>query len=119
MITDAIFAEGISGMHRRVSDTAEYGDYSRGKRIVTAQTKKEMKKILGEIKAGKFAKEWMSENATGRKKYNAARKIADNHPIEKVGTELRGMMHWIKNPSGAKRLSKKPGSSKRKAVAVS
>ena len=120
LITDAIFAEGISGMHRRVSDTAEYGDYSRGKRIVTASTKKEMKKILNEIKTGKFAKEWMNENATGRKKYNQARKIADNHPIEKVGAELRGMMHWIKNPSGAKsaRLSKKSGSSKRKAVAA-
>lgn len=98
LIVDAMFAEGISGMHRRVSDTAEYGDYSRGRRVVTAQTKEEMKKILNEIKSGAFAKEWIDENKNGRPNYNKWRAEADAHLIEKVGAELRSMMHWIKQP---------------------
>jgi ketol-acid reductoisomerase len=98
LITDAIFAEGISGMHRRVSDTAEYGDYSRGKRIVTQSTRDEMKKILQEIRSGAFAKEWIDENKTGRKNYDKMREEADKHPIEKVGANLRSMMKWIQNP---------------------
>ncbi len=115
LITDAIFIEGISGMHRRVSDTAEYGDYSRGKRVVPASAKKEMKKILKEIQTGAFAREWMEENRTGRKKYNAYRKEADNHDIEKVGARLRGMMQWIKNSSSlAQNTKKKAGAKKRK-----
>ncbi|HTL48219.1 MAG TPA: ketol-acid reductoisomerase [Verrucomicrobiae bacterium] len=99
LIVDAIFAEGISGMHRRVSDTAEYGDYSRGKRIITDETRKTMAKILDEVRTGKFAQEWMDENKNGRPNYNKMRKECDEHPIEKVGTELRSMMHWIKNPT--------------------
>ncbi|HCM42330.1 MAG TPA: ketol-acid reductoisomerase [Candidatus Omnitrophica bacterium] len=115
LITDAIFIEGISGMHRRVSDTAEYGDYSRGKRVVPASAKKEMKKILKEVQTGAFAREWMEENRTGRKKYNAYRKEADNHDIEKVGARLRGMMQWIKNSSSlAQNTKKKAGAKKRK-----
>lgn len=106
LITDAIFAAGISGMHRRVSDTAEYGDYSRGPRIITAETRKEMKKILSEIQSGQFAKEWIDENKTGRKNYDRLRKAADEHPIEKVGAELRGMMHWITQP-GEKKIQEK------------
>lgn len=98
LIVDAMFAEGISGMHRRVSDTAEYGDYSRGRRVVTAQTKEEMKKILNEIKSGAFAKEWIDENKNGRPNYNKWRAEADAHLVEKVGAELRSMMHWIKQP---------------------
>ena len=98
LITDAIFAEGISGMHRRVSDTAEYGDYSRGKRVVTQSTRDEMKKILQEIRSGSFAKEWINENKTGRQNYNKMREEADQHPIEKVGANLRSMMKWIQNP---------------------
>lgn len=95
LITDAIFASGISGMHRRVSDTAEYGDYSRGKRIITKETRKEMAKMLKEVQNGKFAKEWMDENKKGRPSFNKARKEADEHPIEKVGEKLRKMMPWI------------------------
>ncbi len=98
LIVDAMFAEGISGMHRRVSDTAEYGDYSRGRRVITAQTKEEMKKILNEIKSGAFAKEWIDENKNGRPNYNKWRAEADAHLVEKVGAELRSMMHWIKQP---------------------
>jgi ketol-acid reductoisomerase len=98
LITDAIFVAGISGMHRRVSDTAEYGDYSRGKRIVSKQAREEMKKILKEIQSGDFAREWIAENKKGRPNYNKMRDEADNHPIEKVGADLRSMMKWIQEP---------------------
>ncbi len=74
LIVDAIFVAGISGMHRRVSDTAEYGDYSRGSRLITAETRKTMKTILKEIQSGAFAKEWMEENKNGRPNYNRLRK---------------------------------------------
>lgn len=107
LITDAIFAAGISGMHRRVSDTAEYGDYSRGPRIITAETRKEMKKILSEIQSGQFAKEWIDENKNGRPNYDRLRKAADEHPIEKVGAELRGMMHWITQPGEKQKIKEK------------
>ncbi len=110
LIVDAIFAHGISGMHRRVSDTAEYGDYSRGKRVIGAESRKEMKKILKEIQTGAFAKEWMDENKKGRPNYNKARQVCDEHPIEKIGTQLRGMMHWI---SG---LGNKPAEAKKVKV---
>lgn len=95
LIVDAVFVEGISGMHRRISDTAEYGDYSRGKRIINAKSREEMKKILKEIQSGDFAREWMEENKKGRPNYNRYREECDRHPIEKVGAELRKMMHWI------------------------
>lgn len=110
LITDAIFAEGIRGMHRRVSDTAEYGDYSRGKRIITPEARAAMKKMLQEIQSGDFAKEWMAENKNGRPKFNAMRAEADHHPIEKVGAELRGMMHWIK---GGASLNENPAAKNR------
>ena len=95
LIVDAIFVDGISGMHRRVSDTAEYGDYTRGKRIITDETKKEMKKILEEIKSGAFAKEWIDENKNGRPNFDKLRAQCDKHPIEEVGSNLRKMMKWI------------------------
>lgn len=107
LITDAIFASGISGMHRRVSDTAEYGDYSRGPRVITDATRKEMKKILSEIQSGQFAKEWIAENKNGRSNYDRLRKAADDHPIEKVGAELRGMMHWITQPGEKQKAKEK------------
>ena len=95
LIVDAIFVAGISGMHRRVSDTAEYGDYTRGKRVISQQTREEMKKILKEIQSGAFAKEWIEENKKGRPHFNRMREACDQHPIEKIGAELRKMMHWI------------------------
>ncbi len=103
LITDAIFAAGITGMHKRVSDTAEYGDYSRGKRIITNETRREMEKILKEIQSGDFAKEWIEENKKGRPNYNKMRDDSDKHQIEQVGEKLRKMMPWI----GAS-LEKKP-----------
>ena len=96
LIVDIIYEEGIAGMRKRVSDTAEYGDYTRGKRIVTDKTKKEMQKILKEIQSGKFAREWMKENKKGREGFLKMRADQDKHPIEDVGKRLRGMMSWIK-----------------------
>lgn len=96
LIVDLIYEGGIVGMRQRVSDTAEYGDYTRGPRIITDRTRKEMKKILKEIQSGKFAREWMKENKNGRPNFNKYRADAENHPVEKVGKELRAMMTWMK-----------------------
>ena len=96
LIVDLIYEDGITGMRKRVSDTAEYGDYSRGPRIINDRTRKEMKKILGEIQSGKFAREWMRENKKARPNFNAYRKKSETHPVEKVGKELRKMMSWMK-----------------------
>jgi len=96
LITDMIQETGISGMRERVSDTAEYGDLTRGPRIITEQTKQEMKKILSEIQSGKFAQEWIAENKANRPVFNALFKKDKEHLIEKVGENLRSMMPWIK-----------------------
>ncbi|MBI5149247.1 MAG: ketol-acid reductoisomerase [Candidatus Omnitrophica bacterium] len=96
LIVDLIYEGGIIGMRQRVSDTAEYGDYTRGPRIITERTRKEMKKILKEIQSGKFAREWMRENKKGRPNFNKYREDSQNHPVEKVGKELRAMMSWMK-----------------------
>lgn len=96
LITDLIYETGIQGMRKRVSDTAEYGDLTRGKRIITEDTRKEMKRILGEIQSGKFAKEWIEENQAGRPVFNSLRKKDDTHSVEKTGRELRQMMPWMK-----------------------
>jgi ketol-acid reductoisomerase len=79
-----------------VSDTAEYGDYSRGPRVINEAVKAEMKKILGEIQNGQFAREWILENQAGRPSFLAMRGKDAEHPIETVGKELRGMMSWLK-----------------------
>ncbi|MDP8266137.1 MAG: ketol-acid reductoisomerase [Candidatus Aceula meridiana] len=96
LITDLIYKTGIQGMRKRVSDTAEYGDLSRGKKVVTDKTRKTMKKMLTDIQTGKFAREWIRENKKGRPNFIQMRKDADAHPIEKVGRDLRGMMPWMK-----------------------
>lgn len=96
LITDLIQETGISGMRRRVSNTACYGDLSRGKRIITQKTRREMKKILKEIVSGKFAREWIKENELGRPNFNRLLSEGDNHQIEKVGRQLRDMMPWMK-----------------------
>ena len=85
-------------MRYSVSDTAEYGDYSRGPRIITEDTKDEMWKILSEIRDGSFAREWILENQAGKPHFNAVRRIEAGHPIEEVGEGLRGMMSWLKKP---------------------
>ncbi len=96
LIVDLIYEGGLSYMRFSVSDTAEYGDYTRGPRIVNEQTRAEMKKILGEIQSGEFARAWINENKTGRKKFLAMREAAQNQPVEKVGAELRKMMTFLK-----------------------
>lgn len=96
LIIDLMYEGGIGRMNYSISDTAEYGEYSRGPRVVTKKTKKEMKKILDEIVEGSFAREWLLENQVNRPVFNAARKATDDHQIEKVGAKLRSMMSWIK-----------------------
>lgn len=96
LIVDLIYEGGLGYMRYSISDTAEYGDYTRGPRIVTEQTRAEMKKILSEIQSGEFAKNWLAENREGRKKFLAMREAAKDRPIEKVGAELRSMMPFLK-----------------------
>ena len=95
LIVDLIYEGGIANMRYSISNTAEFGDYTRGARIITDETKAEMKRILDEIQTGRFAKEWMLENAAGQPSFKAMRRRAAQHPIEEVGERLRGMMPWI------------------------
>ncbi|MDP6054366.1 MAG: ketol-acid reductoisomerase, partial [Candidatus Latescibacteria bacterium] len=95
LIVDLMYEGGIEGMRYSISDTAEYGDLSRGNRIVTDETRKEMKKILKEIQDGDFAKEWILENQANRPTMNAMRRSASERTIVKIGRELRKMMSWI------------------------
>ena len=95
LIVDLFYQGGLSYMRYSISNTAEYGDLTRGPRIVTEETKKEMKRILTEIQSGQFAKEWILENQAGRPVFNALEKKDRGHLIEKVGRELRKMMKWI------------------------
>ena len=94
LIVDLIYQGGIKYMRYSVSDTAEYGDYTRGPVVIDAHVRETMKKVLADIQSGKFANEWMDENAKGRKKFDALRAQAAAHPIEKVGVDLRKMMAW-------------------------
>lgn len=95
LIVDLMYQGGMAAMRYSISDTAEYGDYVTGSRIITDETKKEMKQVLTEIQDGTFAKKWLLENQVGRPTFNAMRRIEAEHPIEKVGKELREMMSWI------------------------
>ena len=95
LIIDMINEGGLTHMRKTISDTAEYGDYVAGKRIIRDDTKAEMKNILGEVQDGTFAKNWILENQTNRPMFNAKRRSEQEHPIEKVGVELRKMMSWI------------------------
>lgn len=97
LIVDLINQGGLSYMRYSISDTAEFGDYSVGKRIITEETRKEMKKVLAEVQDGTFAKNWILENQANRPSFNAQRAKEQNHPIEKVGKELRKMMPWIED----------------------
>ncbi len=98
LIVDLFYQGGLAYMRYSVSDTAEYGDYTRGPRIINDETRAEMKKILGEIQAGQFAREWVLENQANRAGFLAMRKRDAEHPIEEVGARLRKMMSWIKPP---------------------
>jgi len=96
LIVDLMYQGGLSYMRYSISDTAEYGDYTRGPRIIDDMVKEEMAQILTEIQDGTFAKEWILENQAGRPVYNALKRMEAEHPIEEVGAELRQMMPWLK-----------------------
>ncbi|MDQ7095918.1 ketol-acid reductoisomerase [Desulfosporosinus sp. PR] len=96
LIVDLMYEGGLGWMRYSVSDTAQYGDMTVGKRIVNEETRKEMKKVLAEIQNGTFAKNWLLENQANRPAFNAMTRREENHLIEKVGQELRGMMSWLK-----------------------
>ena len=96
LIVDLIYEGGLSYMRYSVSDTAEYGDYSRGPRVINDETRKEMKRILSEIQSGQFAKEWIAENKAGRGKFLAMREGQQHQLIETVGADLRSMMPFLK-----------------------
>lgn len=95
LIVDLLYQGGLNYMRYSISNTAEFGDYTRGPRIITPETKKEMKKILREIQTGQFAKEWILENKAGAPAFKASRRLERKHQIEQVGQKLRSLMKWI------------------------
>jgi ketol-acid reductoisomerase len=98
LIVDLMYEGGIARMRYSVSDTAEYGDYSRGPRVIDERVKDEMRRILGEIQSGEFAREWIAEDDAGRPNFNKWREQGAAHPIEETGRKLRGMMSWVDRP---------------------
>ncbi|MGD1211406.1 MAG: ketol-acid reductoisomerase [Candidatus Acidiferrales bacterium] len=107
LIVDLIYEGGIAEMHKFVSETAKYGDLTRGNRVIDEHVRETMKKILEEIQTGQFAKEWVLENQAGRPQYTKLLERDKNHPIENVGKELRAQMSWIKPESTAAARGKK------------
>jgi ketol-acid reductoisomerase len=95
LIVDLMYEQGISGMRFSISDTAEYGDLTRGPRIINTEVRKEMRRVLNEIQDGTFATEWIAENRSGRKRFEALREAGMEHQVEKVGAELRKMMPFV------------------------
>jgi ketol-acid reductoisomerase len=101
LIVDLIYEGGLAGMHRYVSETAKYGDFSRGSRVIDAHVRESMKKILDEVQSGAFAREWIAEDQAGRPKYTAMLEADLNHPVEKVGEDLRAKMSWLQEKAEA------------------
>jgi ketol-acid reductoisomerase len=95
LIVDLMYEKGLSGMRYSVSNTAEYGDYTRGKRIISETTRQAMRDVLGEIQSGAFAREWIAENRAGQENFLRMRAEQADHQIEREGKELRSMMDWI------------------------
>ena len=95
LIVDLMYEKGIQGMRYSISNTAEYGDMTRGKRVIGEESRAAMKEILGEIQSGEFAREWIAENRAGGENFSRMREEGAEHEIEEVGKELRGMMPWI------------------------
>jgi len=95
LIVDLMYEGGIANMRYSISNTAEYGDYTRGPRIIDARVKAEMKRVLDDIQSGRFARDWVLENAAGQPSFKAMRKRGAEHDVEKVGEKLRAMMPWI------------------------
>jgi ketol-acid reductoisomerase len=95
LIVDLMYEGGLANMRYSISNTAEFGDYTRGPRVIDDNVKAEMKRILADIQSGRFARDWVLENAAGQPSFKAMRRQAAEHPIEKVGEKLRAMMPWI------------------------
>jgi ketol-acid reductoisomerase len=95
LIVDLIYEGGIANMNYSISNTAEYGEYVTGPRIITPETKAEMKRVLEDIQSGRFTRDWMLENKVNQASFKATRRRNAAHPIEQVGTDLRAMMPWI------------------------
>ncbi len=106
LIVDLVYEGGITNMRSAISNTAKYGDVTRGPRIINDAVRQEMKKILKEIQSGEFAREWILENRANRPVFNALLKRGAEHPIEEVGKRLRGMMPWLQKDTGGKTKSK-------------
>jgi ketol-acid reductoisomerase len=98
LIVDLIYEGGLARMRYSISNTAEYGDLTRGPRVMGPEVKARMKKILEEIQSGQFAREFIEENEKGRPNFDRMRESEKNHPVEAIGAELRGMMSWLKQP---------------------
>jgi len=98
LIVDLMYEGGIARMRYSISDTAEYGDLTRGPRVITPAVKEELRKILGEIQDGTFAREWVGEDETGRANYRKLQEAGEQHPIEETGKKLRGLMSWVDRP---------------------
>ena len=96
LIVDLIYEKGLAGMRYSISNTAEYGDYTRGKRVITAETRESMRRILGEIQSGDFAREWIAENRAGQESFKRMRAEQADTQVEHIGKELRSHMDWIK-----------------------
>ena len=99
LIVDLMYEQGISGMRFSVSDTAEYGDMTRGPRLINSAVREEMKRILDDIRSGRFADEWIAENKAGQPGFKATKRREREHPVEQVGKRLRGLMSWIDSKS--------------------
>ncbi|MBI4354575.1 MAG: ketol-acid reductoisomerase, partial [Candidatus Omnitrophica bacterium] len=106
LITDMIWAGGIQGMRKRVSDTAKWGDVKCGPRVIDARVKENMRQLLREIQSGQFAKEWIAEHEAGRPNFTRLMQQDDQHPIEQTGAALRAMMPWINNQKSEVRSQK-------------
>ncbi|MEQ1645155.1 MAG: ketol-acid reductoisomerase [Pyrinomonadaceae bacterium] len=106
LIVDLLYEGGVANMRYSISNTAEYGDLTRGPRIVTSETKAEMKRILGEIQSGQFADEWMAECDNGKEKFKDLEASGEQHEIEKVGARLRAMMPWLAENTLVQRQTK-------------
>ena len=102
LIVDLMYRGGLGFMRHSISDTAEYGDYTRGPRLITAETRAEMQRILAEIQDGRFAREWLAENKAGRPNFERMRQADRDHPIEQVGRKLRAMMPWSEEAAAAR-----------------
>ncbi|MGH3740506.1 MAG: ketol-acid reductoisomerase [Micromonosporaceae bacterium] len=99
LIVDLMYEGGVAGMRYSISDTAEYGDVTRGPRVIDGRVKEEMKRILSEVQSGEFAREWVAEDDAGRPNFSKLREQGAQHPIEEVGKKLRDMMSWVDRPS--------------------